>query len=320
MRSPPAPRRPDVLGVHSLDHFAVQVPSLAAAQAFYGAFGLDVRGLGDGLGLYTHAAPHCWARLTEGPAKITGHVSFGAFPDDLDAFRRHLDANGVQRCDPPSGVEGEGLWLRDPHGLLVEVRGAERTSPDAPAPEAPAPEGRLRKAPMRGDTAPVRPRRLSHALFFTPDIERTIAFYSQVLGLRLSDHPGPVAFLHGAHGSEHHLIAFAESSKGVGYHHSAWEMGSVTELGLGAMQMADKGYRDGWGLGRHVLGSNYFHYVRDPWGSYAEYSFDIDYIPAGIDWKASRPPPENSLYLWGPPPPEDFVVNYEGVGAGDLAR
>ena len=30
--------------------------------------------------------------------------------------------------------------------------------------------------------------------------------------------------------------------------------------------MPDKGFADGWGLGRHVLGSNYFHYVRDPVG------------------------------------------------------
>jgi len=50
------------------------------------------------------------------------------------------------------------------------------------------------------------------------------------------------------------------------------------------MQMANNGYEAGWGLGRHVLGSNYFHYVRDPWGSYSEYSCDMDYIPAAQPW------------------------------------
>ena len=34
------------------------------------------------------------------------------------------------------------------------------------------------------------------------------------------------------------------------------------------------------GVGRHVLGSNYFYYVQDPWGSFAEYSYDIDFVPA----------------------------------------
>jgi len=60
-----------------------------------------------------------------------------------------------------------------------------------------------------------------------------------------------------------------------------------------------------------VLGSNYFRYVRDPWGSYAEYSFDIDFIPSGYDWPSADYPPEDSLYVWGPDVPEDFVRNYE---------
>ena len=78
------------------------------------------------------------------------------------------------------------------------------------------------------------------------------------------------------------------------------------------MQMAEAGFRRGWGLGRHVLGSNYFHYVRDPWGSFAEYSADIDYVPARQVWDAKDHPPENSFYLWGPTPPDDFVANTEG--------
>jgi hypothetical protein len=64
-------------------------------------------------------------------------------------------------------------------------------------------------------------------------------------------------------------------------------------------------------LGRHALGSNYFHYVRDPWGSYAEYSSDIDFIPANFDWEAGDHPAEESLYVWGPNPQQDLVFNYE---------
>jgi catechol 2,3-dioxygenase len=89
------------------------------------------------------------------------------------------------------------------------------------------------------------------------------------------------------------------------------DVGAVHEIGLGAMQMAGKGYAAGWGLGRHVLGSNYFHYVRDPWGSYSEYSADMDYIPADHDWRSGDHPGEDSFFLWGPNPPEDFVRNYE---------
>ena len=76
-------------------------------------------------------------------------------------------------------------------------------------------------------------------------------------------------------------------------------------------QMTMAGYGDGWGVGRHVLGSNYFRYVKDPWGSYVEYSYDIDFVAAGTDWHAADHPGEDSLYVWGPAVPEDFVINTE---------
>lgn len=303
-------RRPDALGVHSLDHFGFAAPDLAVAEDFYRQFGLDVRRDDAGLALHTFGHPHQWARISQGPRKALGHISFGAFDDDLPRFSDRLAEAGIPLIRPTDGACGNGLWFRDPHGVLLEIRAAEKTSPDARSDPAPSPVSSLRRAPMRGETDPVRPRRLSHALFFTPDIDASLAFYSDILGLRVSDHPGPVAFLHGVHGSEHHLIAFARSDA-PGYHHSAWDVGSLEEVGLGAAQMAEAGHSRGWGLGRHVLGSNYFHYVRDPWGSFAEYSFDIDYIPAELDWPTGRPDPANSLYLWGPPPPDDFVVNHE---------
>jgi catechol 2,3-dioxygenase len=108
------------------------------------------------------------------------------------------------------------------------------------------------------------------------------------------------------------MIAFVKS-EAPGLHHLSWDVESINQIGLGAVQMAEKGFTTGWGLGRHVLGSNYFHYVRDPWGSYAEYSSDIDYIPVDHDWKGGDHPPEDSFYVWGPNPPEDFAFNYEAA-------
>ncbi|TIV87467.1 MAG: metapyrocatechase, partial [Mesorhizobium sp.] len=93
--------------------------------------------------------------------------------------------------------------------------------------------------------------------------------------------------------------------------HTSWDVPLIDNVGQGAMQMADKGFSRGWGLGRHVLGSNFFHYIRDPWGSYAEYSCDIDYIPAEMDWESKDHDPEDSFYIWGPTPPDDFARNYE---------
>ena len=135
----------------------------------------------------------------------------------------------------------------------------------------------------------MRPRRLSHVLIFTADVDASIKFYERTLGLRLSDRASDlVAFMHGIHGSDHHLLALVKSSA-PGFHHCSWDVASINDIGLGAMRMADKGCTKGWGLGRHVLGSNYFHYVRDPWGSFSEYSCDIDYIPKEDALAGRRP-------------------------------
>jgi catechol 2,3-dioxygenase-like lactoylglutathione lyase family enzyme len=194
----------------------------------------------------------------------------------------------------------------------VEIRVAEKSSPNAKSVFAAvsAPPG-VPGAVARSKASITQPRRLAHILLFTVDVARAIEFYSKVLGLRLSDSSeGNIAFLHGVHGSDHHLVAFARSS-GVGMHHCSWDVGSVQDIGLGAMQMAKKGFVAGWGLGRHVLGSNYFHYVQDPWGSWSEYSADIDYVPATANWASADHPGEDSFYLWGPNVPEDFIRNYE---------
>ncbi len=144
---------------------------------------------------------------------------------------------------------------------------------------------RRRHHPLEGP--PVRPRRLSHVLIFTADVAPRSKFYERTLGLRLSDRASDlVAFMHGIHGSDHHMLALVKSSAPC-FHHCSWDVASVQDIGLGAMRMADKGWQKGWGLGRHVLGSNYFHYVMDPWGSFSEYSCDIDYIPKEERWPAA---------------------------------
>lgn len=305
-------KRPGELGVHSMDTFTMVVPDLAEAAGFYGAFGLDVREEGSGIGLYTAGSDHRWVSLAEGPRKKLNHLAFGVFEEDFEPMKRRIEAQGVRLVDPPAGFDSNGIWFRDPFGTLCEVKVAEKSSPAEKAAfaAASAPAG-VAAAPLRSRAKRVAPRRLAHILLFTPDVSACIDFYGRVLGLRLSDRSGDgVCFLHGIHGSDHHLIAFAKSDA-PGLHHCSWDVGGIDEIGRGAMQMADKGFSRGWGLGRHVLGSNYFHYVRDPWGSYSEYSADIDYIPLTQDWEAGDHQPEDSFYLWGPQLPEDFIVNHE---------
>jgi catechol 2,3-dioxygenase-like lactoylglutathione lyase family enzyme len=308
----PVQRRPGELGVHSLDHFNFMVPDLAQAEKFYGLFGLNLKEENNAISLYTHGHPHRWGMVSEGPRKKLHFISFGAFEDDMPKFRQRLEQLRIDRLDPPNGFESNGIWFRDPDGTLIEIRVAEKSSPNSKSGVDPfGGEAGRQNAPNRSKAPLVHPRRLAHILVFTRDIPKTLQFYHDVLGLRLSDRSGDmIAFMHGIHGSDHHMIAFVKSD-GPGLHHCSWDVASIDQIGLGANHMADKGFTDGWGLGRHVLGSNYFHYVRDPWGSYSEYSSDIDYVPVDQDWQAADHPPEDSFYVWGPNPPDDFAINKE---------
>lgn len=299
------------LAVHSINRFVFSVPRLEDAERFYKAFGLDVRREGKTLNLHAFGHPHCWGTIHEGGAKKKlAYLSYGIFEEDADAFRAKLAP-----CEPHPLSDGKGQWVRDPDGMPTQLVVAPKVSPAAKsAPTAFPPVAAGKGAsPSRSQVKPVRPRRLSHLVRFTPDVPRMVKWSEEALGLRLSDKSlDIVAFMHGAHGSDHHMSAYAKSNA-PGLHHTSWDVGSFHEVGLGAEQMRTAGYAEGWGVGRHVLGSNYFYYARDPWGSYAEYSFDIDYVPAGFAWPAADHPPEDSFYVWGPAVPPDFVQNYEAA-------
>jgi len=307
-------RRPGELGVHSLNSFVMETPDLATADRFYTSFGLTVEEKGESLSLRTEGYANAWATLIGGSRRKLSHLSFGAFEEDLPAFKANLESMRIALLDPPPGFMSNGLWFRDHDGTLVEIRVAEKTSPNFKAEaQFPTTPGGKAAAPKRSQAAFIKPKRLAHILLFTSDVTNAIAFYSRVLGLRLSDRSGDeIAFMHGIHGSDHHMVAFVRSA-GPGLHHISWDVPGLNDVGLGVMQMADRGFSSGWGLGRHVLGSNYFHYVRDPWGSYAEYSCDIDYIPVDVDWEAGDHEGHDAFYVWGPTPPPDFGVNHELV-------
>ncbi|MRW94661.1 metapyrocatechase [Duganella sp. FT80W] len=301
-----------MLAVHSIHEFAFSVPDLDAAAHFYRSFGLDVRDEAGGLALYTHGHPHRWARILPGDCKRLLWISWGVHADDLPALALKLDQRYTQRLPPPLQSDQPGLWFKGPDGLPQQLVVSEKCTPDHKSARIfPPADSAAGRAPRRSMLQQVRPNRLSHILTFTADVDASMDFYTGVLGLRLSDRSGSViAFMHSPHGSDHHLLALA-LSEDYGLHHSSWDVSSFDDIGLGAQQMTEAGYARGWGVGRHVLGSNYFRYVRDPWGGYSEYSFDIDHIAAGLEWPSGDYPPEDSLYVWGETPPDDFTRNYE---------
>ncbi len=312
------------MAVTNLQHYALTVPDASAGKQFYEDFGLAGRADGNRLVLRCPGRDQDQVILVEGGRRRLHHICFGTTADGLAAIKTRIEASAdAALVDPPNDLPGPGLWVRDWEGLLTNVRIADaapsRGGPDATEHDAPwtiNSPGHYHRIGSRGvppRDRKVRPRRLGHVLHFTTDINRRTAFYENLLGLRLSDRAGDiVAFFHHAGGSDHHILGLIQDER-TGFHHGSFEVGDIDEVGHGAFRLLDRGYRDGWGLGRHVIGSNFFHYIRDPWGSLAEYFCDIDYIPDDGSWQAKDWPAEDALYLWGPRVPDDFGMNFEAV-------
>ncbi len=295
--------------VSGLLSYGLQVPDLEQGKDFYRTFGLDVAERSGSLAVRCAGRDQDQTVLREGADKRLHHVAFAIAPGTAADFQRQLEGQGITLIDGPGGDLDGGLWFRDPDGNLVSLREQELAPPRTPEPAAmniPGSYSRVDDAQWLKASEPARPRRLGHVLIFTSDNDRAERFYGSALGLRLSDRvPGAVSFMNSGPG-DHHVFGFIQSSHS-GLHHSSWEVDTIDQLGSGAQTMAESGHRLGWGLGRHTLGSNLFHYIRDPWGSWIEYFFDIDQISEDWEPREWHAPPA----VWCPAIPEEFLQNHE---------
>ena len=307
--------------IRSLQHVALTVPDIAAGKAFYSTMGLEARMAGEDVIFRCAGRAQDQLRLVPGDKKGLAWVCWGTREAELTHLWGRLRRAGLLLEDPPREALDEGLWFRDPDGVLLNLRAAEPAPQTRPPVEINNPGQQYSRLGRRG--APdrkvdARPRKLGHLLKFSTDVNRDVHFYTEMLGMKLSDRIGDkeVAFLRCAGDSDHHTLAIA-LSESPGLHHLSWEMGNLDQLQLLAERMIGAGYKDAWGVGRHIYGSNYFHYVRDPWMGLCEFYWDIDFIPENADWQvqvadASGDALHENLFQWASmPPPDDFLRNYE---------
>jgi catechol 2,3-dioxygenase-like lactoylglutathione lyase family enzyme len=295
--------------ITGLHHYALEVPDLAVADEFLQDFGLNTRAKGGTLLAQCPGRDQEQVRLVEAATKRLHHVSFTVRPGTLGPLRETLVRARIPIIEPPAGASEVGLWLRDPDGTAIQLLDAEPV-PARPVAEVLVNSGASRQrigvAQWLQATQDVTPRRLGHSLLFTPQAQRMTEFYTELLGLKISDRiQGLVTFLNAGPG-DHHIFGFIASSH-RGFHHASFEVPSIDAIAIGADRMLTKGRTAGWGLGRHTIGSNFFYYNPDPWGSWIEWFSDIDQIDhswIAREWDA---PP----HLWGAPPPPTFLENRE---------
>lgn len=305
--------------ITSLQYVALGIPELKVGVDFYEAFGLETVNRSD------HVAMRCFGRAQDqivlvetGRKRKLHHFSMGTTKAGLREIARRLNRQGIEGLEPPYATAPDGLWFRDPEGSLVNVQVAESAPhlADTVAPVVNRP-GSIRRIAAKGcppfDMHP-RPRRMGHFIFFAKDVIAQSNFYCETLGMRMSDRiaDGYAAFMRTASDSDHHVLAMLQSTA-PGFHHASFEMPGIDEAEVAAARLFAKGVKHAWGPGRHGVGSNYFHYFRDPWNGMAEYFHDIDYILEKSAWEPQEWTNQNGMFLWsadGKPPP-DFGQNYE---------
>lgn len=123
-------------------------------------------------------------------------------------------------------------------------------------------------------------RRLNHAVLYVRDVDRSVAFYRDLLGFRVvSEVPGRAAFLQAAASTNDHdlgLFAVGASagpsragSGSVGLYHLAWEVDTLAELS----RLADVLGQAGALVGASDHGTTKALYATDPDGIELEVSW-----------------------------------------------
>ena len=307
-----------VLGALSV---TLEVPEIEPGVTFYTDAGMVGTVEGDIARLRCEGQERDTIVLLGGaPRKRLHHISLRA--DDLDGIASKVGEHGGRVTTAPAGFEDNGLWVEDPHGMLIHLqeRGAdpELSARDPYEINAPGRVVRTRRSAMLAGSAypPAKPLRLGHIMVFSPDVPESVRFLTEALGMGLADHAQDVvAFCCARKDSDHHVVAFAKSP-GVGFHHMSLQVHDPDEVGRGGRALLAKSGRGDWGFGRHTIGSNFFHYIQDPWGSWFEYYSDMDHIDDYSLWTPTNYGMEDSLANWGPEVPHDFVHNYEADEGG----
>ena len=136
----------------------------------------------------------------------------------------------------------------------------------------------------------VKPKQLGHIVLRVRDLERSEQFYSDVLGLHVTNkRPGQMTFMSAVDESSHELalVPVGDDAPGpedsrVGLYHFAWQMDSFDDLKMLYADMKSKNV-DVRGIGDHGISLGVYFF--DPDGNEVEayYEMPKDEWPADGD-------------------------------------
>ncbi len=267
-----------------LDHIQLMSEQPERLVAFYqDAMGMAARSIDQNRWLCQ--GPERRLLIGRGKSQTLG---FGAYrcetQDDLATLKDRLVQQRVSLMPSPSPLLAAGAFsFFDPDGNQLVFGLPQPETIDTSSPLA-----------LSG--------RLQHLVFASNDAESLVHFYTNVVGLLISDKMVEdttitACWMRTKDDREHHSLAvFRKSEQGIDHH--SYELNDWGLIRDWADHFAAKGIKLSWGPGRHGPGNNLFIFVYDPDGNWIELSAELETIngerPVGI-WR-NEP---DTLNLWG---------------------
>lgn len=198
---------------------------------------------------------------------------------DLAMYRLRM------KSQPDFVDTGTRIGCTDPNGLALRIQVSVKRKLNLPCATTNTWAERTRvnqPAPAYDRATPVE---VGHVVFFVLNLDRTTAFYQDVLGFQISDrYPGRGHFMRCAPDGGHHDIFLLQlPTPKAGLNHVAFTVRDLHEVIGGGMHMSRQGWATDLGPGRHPISSAMFWYFNNPAGALAEYYTDEDELTA--DWK-----------------------------------
>lgn len=252
--------------VSEIRYVGYGLPELEVERAFY----RDVWGLREVVeqdGMVYFAAEghdeHHVVRLRASEQKRIDVIALaGASRADVDALHgKVVDAGcrvifAPRDLDEPGG--GYGFRFFSPDGLPYEISSDVQRGPY--------------RTMKRWDGVP---HKISHIVLHSPDHHAAAAFFTDVLGFKVSDWLGDfMVFLRC--NSAHHRIAILPGPPCL--NHVAYDMFSVDCMMRGIQRLKQQGTDIRWGPGRHTAGNNTFSYFTTPAGFAVEYTSELEEV------------------------------------------
>ncbi len=279
---------------------------------------LGVRDLDESLDFYTSSwgltevarmGPSAWLRATG-----TEHHALAlcqstqpgllavrlAAPDkaSVDGLYAKALAFGADVIDAPDMLDtlaggGYGFSFRTPDGIIQQVS-----------------SGVIEHGTRIDDRK--RPQKFSHVVLRAENYPQLRAFWTDLLGFRLSDETDGIHFLRCS--ADHHSVALAKA-EGPGLHHMAFELPDLDALMYASGSMRARNHTLEWGVGRHSgPGNNVFSFFVEPNGFAVEYTTDMEQVDDATYpkrskewWRENRPNGARDAWQMAPKRSERLV-------------